>query len=315
MIRGAAMRARGGLGWAVGLATISWVLAARAEVANRIVATIDGEPITAHELQQYAKDRDPGGAGGRQVLEALITDKLLEREIKALGIVARDDEIDRYIHEVQARTGMDDARFQQAIKSQGMSWEAYRAKVKGEIEKAQLVNREIRQHVNISPQEIQRYYDQHLDDYAIAERIRVRDIFIPADSSDEEALAHARAKAEEVRKLALSGRDFGTLARQYSEGPGADKGGELGTFSRGEMEGDLEEVLFRLKPGEISEPIRSGSGFHLLRVDERIAGGHKPLEEVKEDIREALYNEALETRFQQWLSRDLRERHHVEVLD
>ena len=88
-----------------------------------------------------------------------------------------------------------------------------------------------------------------------------------------------------------------TLARQYSEGPGADKGGELGTFSRGEMEGGLEDVLLRLKPGEISEPVRSGGGFHLLRVDERIASGHKPLDEVKEDIREALYNEALETRF------------------
>ena len=314
MIRGAAMRARGGLG-AVGLATVLWVVAARAEIANRIVATIDGEPITAHELQQYAKDRDAGGAGNRQVLEALITEKLLEREIKALGIVARDDDIDRYIHEVQARTGMDDARFREAITKQGMTWEAYRAKVKGEIEKAQLVNREIRQHVNISPEEIRRYYDQHLDDYVIAERIRVRDIFIPADSSEDEALEHARTKAEEVRKLALSGRDFATLARQYSEGPGADKGGELGTFSRGEMESDLEEVLFRLKPGEISEPVRSGGGFHLLRVDERIAGGHRPLDEVREDIREALYNEALETRFQQWLSRDLRERHHVEVLD
>jgi peptidyl-prolyl cis-trans isomerase SurA len=315
MIRGAAMRARWGLGVAFGLVTMSWVVAARAEVANRIVATIDGEPITAHELQRYAKDRDPGGAEGRQILEALITDKLLEREIKALGIVARDDEIDRYIREVQARTGMDDERFKQAIATQGMTWEGYRAKVKMEIEKAQLVNREIRQHVNISPEEIKRYYDKHLADYAIAERIRVRDIFLPADSSDEEALARARGKAEEVRALALAGRDFAGLARQFSEGPGADKGGELGTFSRGEMEGDLEEALFKLKPGDVSPPIRSGSGFHLLRVDERITSGHKPLEEVKEDIRDALYNEALESRFQQWLSRDLRERHHVEVLD
>ena len=146
MIRGAAMRARCGLGVAVGLATMLGVVAARAEVANRIVATVDGEPITAHELKQYAKDRDTGGAEGRQILDALITDKLLEREIKALGILARDDEIDRYIHEVQARTGMDDARFKQALAGQGMTWEQYRSKVKMEIEKAQLVNREIRQH-------------------------------------------------------------------------------------------------------------------------------------------------------------------------
>jgi len=315
MIRGAAMRARCGLGVAVGLATMLGVVAARAEVANRIVATVDGEPITAHELKQYAKDRDTGGAEGRQVLDALITDKLLEREIKALGILARDDEIDRYIHEVQARTGMDDARFKQALAGQGMTWEQYRSKVKMEIEKAQLVNREIRQHVNVSPEEIKRYYDTHLADYEIAEQIRVRDIFIPAESDDVEGLARARAKAEEVRALALAGRDFATLARQFSEGPGADKGGELGTFSRGEMERDLEEALLKLKPGEVSQPIRSGSGFHLLRLDQRIASGHKPLDEVKEDIRNTLYNEALEARFQQWLSHDLRERHHVEVLD
>ena len=125
----------------------------------------------------------------------------------------------------------------------------------------------------------------------------------------------ARAKAGEVRALALAGRDFATLARQFSEGPGADKGGELGTFSRGEMERELEEALLKLKPGEVSQPIRSGSGFHLLRLDQRIASGHKPLDEVKEDIRNTLYNEALEARFQQWLSHDLRERHHVEVLD
>ena len=315
MIRGAAMRARCGLGVAVGLATMLGVVAARAEVANRIVATVDGEPITAHELKQYAKDRDTGGAEGRQILDALITDKLLEQEIKALGILARDDEIDRYIHEVQARTGMDDARFKQAIAGQGMTWEQYRSKVKMEIEKAQLVNREIRQHVNVSPEEIKRYYDTHLADYEIAEQIRVRDIFIPAESDDEEGLARARAKAEEVRALALAGRDFATLARQFSEGPGADKGGELGTFSRGEMERELEEALLKLKPGEVSQPIRSGSGFHLLRLDQRIASGHKPLDEVKEDIRDTLYNEALEARFQQWLSHDLRERHHVEVLD
>ena len=193
---------------------------------------------------------------------------------------------------------------------------AYRARVKAEIEKSQLVNREIRQRVNVSPQEIERYYQTHLPDYATSARVRVRDIFfsVPAGADDVE-VAHIRAKAEEVRQLARDGRDFAALARQFSEGPGADKGGDLGSFARGEMESALEDAAFRLKPGEVSEPIQTAAGFHLLRAEEDIAAGHKPLDEVRDAIRDTLYNEALESRFQQWLSRDLRERHHVEVME
>src|SRR5438067_10955909 len=290
--------------------------AARVEITTRIVATTDGEPVTAHELRRYAKEHAAPGTPDAQVLEALITDKLLEKEIKAQGITAREDEIDRYIEEIRQRNGMDRERFQAALAAQGLSLETYRARVKSELEKAALVNREIRQHVNVSPEEIRRYYDAHLGDYATAERIKVRDIFLAIeDPADEGSVAHARTKALEVRALALDGHDFGALAEQFSEGPGARKGGELGTFGRGEMEHDLERAAFALEPGRVSEPVRAGGGSHLLRVDERVGAGHKPLDEVQDEIRDALYNQALEERFREWLSHDLRERHHVEVLD
>ena len=70
-----------------------------------------------------------------------------------------------------------------------------------------------------------------------------------------------------------------------------------------------------MKSGDISDPVRTRAGFHVLRVTERVGTGHKPLVEVSDKIRDSLYNEALEERFRSWLSRDLRERHHVEVLD
>src|SRR5438309_9149263 len=211
--------------------------AARAEITNRIVATIDGEPITAHELRRYAKEHAAQGTPDAQVLDALITDRLLEKEIKAQGITARADEIDRYVEEIQQRNGMDRERFGAALAAQGLSLESYRARVKSELEKAQLVNREIRQRVNVSPEEIRRYYDAHLEDYAIAERVRVRDIFFALEPGDDDgAVTHVRAKALEVRELAVDGRDFAALARQFSEGPGVEKGGELGTFGRGEMD-------------------------------------------------------------------------------
>src|SRR5262249_12310793 len=146
MIRGRAMSSR-----RMGCAAIvvlpallpGWFPAAvaRAEVVNRVVATVDGEPITAYEAQRYAKEHGADGVPERQPLEALITDRLLEKEIKAQGIAAKDDEIDRYIEEIQTRNGMDADRFAKALGAQGMTLEAYRQKVKVEIERAQLVNR------------------------------------------------------------------------------------------------------------------------------------------------------------------------------
>jgi len=291
---------------------------ARAEVTNRIVATIDGEPITGHELRQWQQEQADQGqeVPPDQALEALVTQKLLEKEIKAQGITARDEDVERYMKEVQGRSGLDEAGFNKALAERGLTVESYKAKVKGEIERAQLVNKEIRQRVNVSQAEIKRYYDAHLTDYATADKIKVRAIFLRVpEPGDDAAVAATRAKAEELRDVARKGKSFQDLAKQNSEGPGAAEGGELGTFARGEMEPKLEEAAFALKKGEVSDPIQSGDAFVLIYMDDRIGGSHRPLEEVSPEIREALYNEALQHRFQDWLSRELRERHHVEVLN
>ena len=314
MIGGAAMPH----GVALRVAAVIAVLLAgpaRAEVANRIVATIDGEPITAHELREWVKERGEEITPD-EALEALITQKLLEKEIKAQGISARDEDVERYMQEVQGRSGLDEAAFQAALKQRGMTVESYKIKVKEEIERAQLVNKEIRQRVNVSQAEIKRYYEAHLTDYATADKIKVRGIFLRVpEPGDEAAVAATRAKAEELRDAVRKGKSFEDLAKDNSEGPGAAEGGELGTFAKGEMEPKLEEAAFALKKGDVSDPIQSGDAFVLLYVDDRIGGSHRPLEEVSPEIREALYNEALQQRFQDWLSRDLRERHHVEVLN
>jgi parvulin-like peptidyl-prolyl isomerase len=81
------------------------------------------------------------------------------------------------------------------------------------------------------------------------------------------------------------------------------------------MEPTLDEAAFALDEGEVSEPVLARGALHLLRVDERIAADHKSLDQVQDEIRQTLYSEALESRFQNWMNHDLRERHHVEVLD
>ena len=122
------------------------------------------------------------------------------------------------------------------------------------------------------------------------------------------------AKAEEVRGRLKKGADFAELAKQFSEDATAQNGGELGWFKKGELLEPLEKAAETLKAGQVSEPVRTTVGVHLVKVEAREGASHPDLDELAEQIKEQLYNAALEERFQKWLTDDLRKRHHVEIL-
>jgi peptidyl-prolyl cis-trans isomerase SurA len=308
-------------GWSSALAlaivvVVSIAESGRTEVVNRIIATVDGDPITSHEVESYREASGTNELTEAQALEALITDKLLEKEVQDKKIEVKSEDIDRYVDQVKERNRIDDYRFEAALAAQGMSMKRYRARIRGELQKSQLVNREIRGRVSVTPEEIERYYAANREEYRAGERATVRAIVFRVEPLDTEAqVEHIRRKAVEVRQLALAGRPFEDLAKQFSEGPGAEKGGLLGTFARGELEPALEQVVFVQVPGTLSDVVRTDHGFYILRVDKIEPPGYRSLDESREQIRETLYQKAVEQRFQDWLSKDLRERHSVEVFN
>jgi peptidyl-prolyl cis-trans isomerase SurA len=289
---------------------------AEAREINRIVATIDGDPITAREFQEYLDRVGRPPQPDTLMLEALITEKLLAKEAAAKGIVVSDTDVDAYLVEVKSRNGLDDLAFETALAQQGLTVEAYRRSVQDELLRAQLINQEIRSHVNVSPEEIQRHYEAQREDYRVGGGRTVLDIYfaLPPGAGEEET-ARVRAQAEEVRTKAGSRRAFRKLAEEHSEGPGADQGGLLGTFEKGEMAETLDTVVFSLEPGTVSEVIETPDGLHLLMVDEDVDPTYRPVGEVENEIRDRLYDEALAARYRDWLVNDLRAQHHVEVIN
>jgi peptidyl-prolyl cis-trans isomerase SurA len=287
-----------------------------AEVVNRIIATVDGDPITVHEVQRYRESSGSNELTESQALEALITDKLLEKEVQDKKIEVKSEDIDKYVEQVKERNRIDSYRFEAALAQQGLSLKAYRERIRSELQKSQLVNREIRGRVSVSPDEIERYYQANREGFRTGERVTVRAILFRVEPLDSQAeIDRIRRKAEEVRQLALDGRRFEELAKQFSEAPGAEKGGLLGTFVRGELDPHLEQVVFVMSPGSLSEVVRTDRALQILRVDKFEPPGYRTLDEARDQIREALYQKAVEARFQDWLSRDLRERHSVEVFN
>src|SRR5262249_7248083 len=132
------------------------------------------------------------------------------------------------------------------------------------LQKSQLVNKEIRGRVSVPPDEVERYYEANREQFRTGERVTVRDIFFRVEAIDSTAeVARIHGKAQEVRQMAIEGRPFEALAKQFSEGPGADKGGMLGTYARGELDGEMEPVVFALSPGQLSDVVKTDRGFHI----------------------------------------------------
>lgn len=293
----------------------------RAEVVNRIVATIDGEPVTLIELERYAEvaKKRPGGEQAvvdqRAILDELVLNKIITKQVEVLGLKASDQQVDNYIESIRTRNNLSEEQLREALHQQNLSWDQYRVQVRADIERANLINREIRTKVNVSPEEVERYYKAHLDEYGTSPKVHARliSLLVPKNASDADQ-AEIRAKAEEVHKLAVDGGNFAKLAKEYSQGPAAEEGGDIGEIEPAEMQPEFAKAVAGLKPGEVSPLITTAEGFHILEIEQQSGETHRPLAAVSEEIQEKLYKEAMETRYDRLLNQDLRSRHHVEIM-
>jgi len=146
--------------------------------------------------------------------------------------------------------------------------------------------------VSVSDEEIRRYYEEHKDLYSTPEERRVAHILISSSEEGEEA---AEAKAEKVYQELQQGGDFAALAKRYSDDPGsADQGGDLGYIEKGMLDPQFDEVAFSLPEGEVSEPVRTEFGYHIIKVLEVKPAKVKPLSEVRDEIARELKREKAE---------------------
>lgn len=143
--------------------------------------------------------------------------------------------------------------------------------------------------VAVSDSEIQAFYNANASSYVDEEQVKARHIlFMVPDGASEEEDAKVRARAEDVIRQVKEGASFATLAKELSEDLTKDEGGDLGWVSRGEMVDTFEEALFTTAPGELSEPVRTPFGWHVILVEERKDAQQKPLEAVRQEIRDEL---------------------------
>jgi len=297
-----------------------------AMLVEQVIVVVDGDPYTLSDLDQYAMTKTGAKLPAHEftkvsqdakslvILEQFITDKLIAAEVKRLGIIVGDEQIDRFIEMIKEKNQLTDAQFTMVLHRDGMDMERYRKSIRAEIEKERLVSREVKAKVSVTPEDIKRYYQANKNKFRTKDRVRLRHILIqvPNNPTPEEEKA-AVSKASEIRKLAIAGESFAQLARKYSQGAGASEGGEIGWVDRSSLISELADAAFNMSPGDISQPISTSLGVHILKVEDRDRGSVKPLSEVEGKIKAELNAKVSEEQFLKWLKSDLRKNHHVDV--
>jgi peptidyl-prolyl cis-trans isomerase SurA len=310
--------------WAVAtVVAAAWIGIAPAHatstVADRLVAVVNDELITASEVQT---DQSPGvdllreilpagvsngGVSGTfgNTLEGLIDRHLLLQEARASGVSATEEEA------AAAFAALVEQKRLSPIG--GAPPEALRRRLQDQLTIVKLINREVRSKLLVSAEEIETAYREHPERFTLPPRYRLRQIVLKAPSdATPDRFAARMAEAESIREELQRGAEFGALARARSEGSEAAKGGDLGYFQRGELLSAIDSAIATMSEGEISPVIRSPLGLHVIKLEEVQTGRLKPLEEVRSEVEDLVYRERTEALFRQWLRR-LRDRAHIDI--
>jgi len=328
---------------AVGYALSLPSLSQADSVVEEIIARVNNEIITRTEyvrsrdqLKQEVQQQDPANADRafaekqRDVLRDLIDQQLLLQKAKDLGITG-DTELIKKLDEMRKQMNLGSMEeLEKAAEAQGASYEDFKQNLRNQIVTQHVIGEEVGKHLVMNKEDVKRFYDQHRAELEQPEQVRLSEILIapkkpakpvaaadakpepPSEAETEAALAAAQAKAQDLLDQIRKGAKFEDLAKQYSDGPSAKDGGDLSNFKRGTLSKELEDKVFALKSGEVTDVIRTKQGYVILQVSEHQMAGIPSLKEVEPRIQDALYMQKLQPALRVYLTK-LREDAFIDI--
>jgi peptidyl-prolyl cis-trans isomerase SurA len=285
-------------------------------VVEDIIARVNDQIITKSDYDRAETELDQEGhqhglsmqemaAERKDLLRNLIDQQLWLSKAKELDITG-ETELVKKLDEIRKQYNLDTIEdLEKAAKEQGVSFEDFKANIRNRIVTQEVMRQEVGEHIQITPGEVERYYEQHKQDYAQPESERLSEILIStgADGSDDPAkAAAAKAKADDLEARLHAGGDFAQLARSFSDGSTAASGGDLGQYKRGQLSKVLEEKTFNLASGQYTDPILTRQGYIILKVVQHTPGGPRPYKDAQEDVEQAYYMSLMDPAIRDYLS-------------
>lgn len=288
-----------------------------ARVNDQIISRSDYERALKeldNEARQRGASMQETSEAHKDLLRNLIDQQLWLSKGKELGINGETQLVNR-LNEIRKQYNLETLEdLEKAAKEQGVSFEDFKANIRNSIITQEVMRDQVGRRIQITPGEAQRYYEEHKQEYAQQESVRLAEILIstgtPAPATadgvqadDPEKLAAAKAKADDIEAKLQSGGDFGQLARTFSDGSTAASGGDLGQYKPGSLAKVLEDKTFSLKAGQFTEPIRTKQGYVILKVVQHTPGGVPEFKAVEQQVEEAFYMSRMEPAMRDYLTK------------
>ncbi|HEV2136824.1 MAG TPA: peptidylprolyl isomerase [Terracidiphilus sp.] len=287
------------------------------DVVMSIIARVNDQIITSSDydraMKEMEQEDEQRGATMQQesqdrknLLRSLIDQQLWLSKGKELGTKC-DVELTKRLDDIRKQYHLASIEdLQKAAQEQGVSFEDFKSNICNQIITQNVMRQEVGSTIQITPGETRQYYEQHKQDYTRPESIHLDEILISTGSDgtdDPQKLAAAKAKAEDIESKLHAGGDFSQLARNFSDGPTAAGGGDLGDYKRGQLPQELEDKTFSLKPGEWTDPILTRQGWIILKVTQHTAAGPATYQDVQDQVADALYMSRMEPAIRAYLNK------------
>jgi foldase protein PrsA len=244
-------------------------------------ASVNGTDISKEDVYDALLALDGG-----QTLSSMIDEELVRQAAEAAGIEVTDADIDAQIEEIRGQFATED-EFLSTLAMYGMTVEGLEEQMTAEVRLKKLLEPQ----VDVTEEELQAYYDENAASFEEPEQVKASHILVAT-----------KEEAERLRLELAGGADFAALAKEKSlDTASVEAGGDLGFFAKGVMEEAFETAAFALEVGQLSEPVETSNGFHIIQATEKKAAYRPTFEEKKEDIRTTLANEELSTLTPTWL--------------
>lgn len=269
-----------------------------ANAKEQIVAEINSKKITNQNLEDEIKRQVKADLSyfneeqkhqlKKSVLDRLIQRELISEEALSKNLKPNDQALKAKLEEIYKRFESDEQR-NKFFESSNVSKERFEQEIANDMAIESYLKGHVFKDVTTNEKEALDFYNSNTDKFQVPEQVKARHIlFKVAQDAKEEEVNKAKAKAEKVLAEAKKGADFAQLAKENSEGPTKEKGGDLGFFSRGQMVKPFEDSAFSLKPNEVSELVRTQFGFHIIKVEEKKEASTASFEEVKNNLSQYL---------------------------
>jgi len=287
-------------------------------VVDQIVE-VNGDIVSQEEIartsKQMADEMKAQGASGSQLQQAVgerekdvlrdrIDQLLLVQKGKELNINV-DSEVSKYVASVQRQSKISDAeKFHDYIRQQsGMTYEDFLSEYKKQTLTREVIGQEVGRHIAITDKEVQAFYDAHKADFVREEKVYLSEILISTDGKDATGMTAAEKKAKQLSADASKGQRFSDLARDNSDASTAKDGGALGGYKKGDLNKTIEDAVWNLPKGAVTQPIKIPTGYEIFKVEDHTKAGLAPLADVKSEIENALYGPKMQPQVREYLTR------------